>query len=104
MIRRPPRSTLFPYTTLFRSRFAIEGTFTRTTLPQDTCESGRGAPVPMPEQRGSLMGEVSTAQSSNPRPQLLVAWVRVHGCCEWAHMSSEALRKEEVARSPVDFR
>src|SRR5258708_24373275 len=23
MIRRPPRSTLFPYTTLFRSRFAI---------------------------------------------------------------------------------
>src|SRR3712207_8834393 len=26
MIRRPPRSTLFPYTTLFRSRFvALEG-------------------------------------------------------------------------------
>src|SRR5438132_8598356 len=25
MIRRPPRSTLFPYTTLFRSRFARRG-------------------------------------------------------------------------------
>src|SRR3989475_3193789 len=25
MIRRPPRSTLFPYTTLFRSRLAAEG-------------------------------------------------------------------------------
>src|SRR3712207_8843107 len=25
MIRRPPRSTLFPYTTLFRSAFAIFG-------------------------------------------------------------------------------
>src|SRR3712207_7054804 len=25
MIRRPPRSTLFPYTTLFRSRSMIEG-------------------------------------------------------------------------------
>src|SRR3712207_8588596 len=25
MIRRPPRSTLFPYTTLFRSRFVCEG-------------------------------------------------------------------------------
>src|SRR3712207_8680901 len=25
MIRRPPRSTLFPYTTLFRSRFNEEG-------------------------------------------------------------------------------
>src|SRR3712207_7672342 len=25
MIRRPPRSTLFPYTTLFRSRVAYQG-------------------------------------------------------------------------------
>src|SRR5256885_4456183 len=25
MIRRPPRSTLFPYTTLFRSHEAVEG-------------------------------------------------------------------------------
>src|SRR2546429_2311209 len=25
MIRRPPRSTLFPYTTLFRSRYSISG-------------------------------------------------------------------------------
>src|SRR2546430_9275844 len=25
MIRRPPRSTLFPYTTLFRSRRAVDG-------------------------------------------------------------------------------
>src|SRR2546427_7394327 len=34
MIRRPPRSTLFPYTTLFRSHFAqvtgSEGTFVLT--------------------------------------------------------------------------
>src|SRR5256885_8564172 len=27
MIRRPPRSTLFPYTTLFRSRFVAEPEF-----------------------------------------------------------------------------
>src|SRR2546430_12996364 len=27
MIRRPPRSTLFPYTTLFRSAFAEDKTF-----------------------------------------------------------------------------
>src|SRR5438270_8051620 len=31
MIRRPPRSTLFPYTTLFRSRF--ESSSVPTTLP-----------------------------------------------------------------------
>src|SRR5215213_11950395 len=30
MIRRPPRSTLFPYTTLFRSRTACEGHAIRT--------------------------------------------------------------------------
>src|SRR3712207_7733626 len=34
MIRRPPRSTLFPYTTLFRSRCAMIGSRT---------ESGRGS-------------------------------------------------------------
>src|SRR3712207_8399345 len=28
MIRRPPRSTLFPYTTLFRSRYAVDRTWT----------------------------------------------------------------------------
>src|SRR5260370_28406864 len=29
MIRRPPRSTLFPYTTLFRSALAESGNFSR---------------------------------------------------------------------------
>src|SRR3712207_7803873 len=29
MIRRPPRSTLFPYTTLFRSRFSRQAVFRR---------------------------------------------------------------------------
>src|SRR5438874_12974050 len=29
MIRRPPRSTLFPYTTLFRSRPAVQNLFER---------------------------------------------------------------------------
>src|SRR3712207_8514768 len=32
MIRRPPRSTLFPYTTLFRS--GLEPAFERLKLPQ----------------------------------------------------------------------
>src|SRR3712207_7810589 len=36
MIRRPPRSTLFPYTTLFRSRFSITslGKLLRSDNPQ----------------------------------------------------------------------
>src|SRR3712207_8432702 len=35
MIRRPPRSTLFPYTTLFRSALVVGADLlTRTVLPQ----------------------------------------------------------------------
>src|SRR2546430_9543471 len=39
MIRRPPRSTLFPYTTLFRS-----------ASPADRAGGWRGAPAAIPEQ------------------------------------------------------
>src|SRR2546430_12694469 len=35
MIRRPPRSTLFPYTTLFRS--AIDPSIGRATINADEC-------------------------------------------------------------------
>src|SRR3712207_8969872 len=34
MIRRPPRSTLFPYTTLFRSAAAVEGERIGGHLPE----------------------------------------------------------------------
>src|SRR2546430_10375600 len=60
MIRRPPRSTLFPYTTLFRSqdnpREVSAGTFgsdpvraptltlVRTTIPVVDCPSARSDP------------------------------------------------------------
>src|SRR3712207_8512550 len=53
MIRRPPRSTLFPYTTLFRSRRRLDGLdaarvrrgagHRRSTSP---CRKDRTAPVP----------------------------------------------------------
>src|SRR5205809_4163625 len=33
MIRRPPRSTLFPYTTLFRSGFSLDTPFCHYRLP-----------------------------------------------------------------------
>src|SRR2546425_8393825 len=36
MIRRPPRSTLFPYTTLFRSRLAVVGKRELGFHPRDT--------------------------------------------------------------------
>src|SRR3712207_7124727 len=41
MIRRPPRSTLFPYTTLFRSGHCPTG-----RVPTFTPEGHHGSPVP----------------------------------------------------------
>src|SRR3712207_898849 len=38
MLRRPPRSTLFPYTTLFRSAY---GTLCRVDDPADDADQGR---------------------------------------------------------------
>src|SRR2546430_13163580 len=38
MIRRPPRSTLFPYTTLFRSRLALADTLYRQHHYGDSIE------------------------------------------------------------------
>src|SRR5688572_31386822 len=38
MIRRPPRSTLFPYTTLFRSK---EGTMFTDYYAENSCTAGR---------------------------------------------------------------
>src|SRR3712207_7083649 len=42
MIRRPPRSTLFPYTTLFRSRRAAPGRIAR----DNTAQKGVNRAVP----------------------------------------------------------
>src|SRR2546422_6990416 len=42
MIRRPPRSTLFPYTTLFRSAFTLAAFFLVPFLPKtDGSSQGR---------------------------------------------------------------
>src|SRR2546422_1185431 len=43
MIRRPPRSTLFPYTTLFRSRLPLEQKVRPTWLPGYVMAPGRPA-------------------------------------------------------------
>src|SRR5258708_15658589 len=42
MIRRPPRSTLFPYTTLFRSCF-VQSQAQKATDPQRVCRPPRDA-------------------------------------------------------------
>src|SRR2546426_7633204 len=62
MIRRPPRSTLFPYTTLFRSHSAP----TRGIVRETTTDRARRAGLP--RVWGSRPGEARTAVASgDPR-------------------------------------
>src|SRR2546430_3268519 len=51
MIRRPPRSTLFPYTTLFRSLFAVSPMSRRSPTTRDFVCSGLCHHVGGTEQR-----------------------------------------------------
>src|SRR5258707_9795717 len=53
MIRRPPRSTLFPSTTLFRSHFC-SGHARRTVVPRD-----RGRELAYRKERSPLVGDDS---------------------------------------------
>src|SRR5215813_14805260 len=60
MIRRPPRSTLFPYTTLFRSRYP-------RSLPRQQSQLRSGCPSrPAPRSRGSRSEEHTSELQSRP--------------------------------------
>src|SRR3712207_7782395 len=54
MIRRPPRSTLFPYTTLFRSRLLLA-----RMVQRDAHEGGAVAAAPGDVHRGLVTGDQS---------------------------------------------
>src|SRR3712207_7102961 len=57
MIRRPPRSTLFPYTTLFRSRLlGVRG---------GGPDVLGGPPAPLPDVRGGVPAGVARARPGN---------------------------------------
>src|SRR2546430_13704096 len=60
MIRRPPRSTLFPYTTLFRSITAV--------LP-GSCARGSGPPVSAPTPDGTGRPRPAASDAGPPSPR-----------------------------------
>src|SRR3712207_7419725 len=85
MIRRPPRSTLFPYTTLFRSpRAYTSGTYRPST--QVLLSVGEGQMVNLPR-------SVASVWTSNPE----VADVYVNGRSE-EHTSELQSRQYLVCR------
>src|SRR3712207_7483557 len=70
MIRRPPRSTLFPYTTLFRSvEITVVVLFYRTYLPESIearpwCLRANGLPKPLEELEPLVFPERSEEHTS----------------------------------------
>src|SRR3712207_8629474 len=74
MIRRPPRSTLFPYTTLFRSRQRKEPNQTRAQTHQHHQDHARQAKPerPAPEERRveAVEGEVCCVRSEEHTSEL----------------------------------
>src|SRR5258708_10438546 len=62
MIRRPPRSTLFPYTTLFRSSM-LHGYTTRASAPPAVC-CCRSDPNPV-DARSTVLDRKSTRLNSS---------------------------------------
>src|ERR1019366_3941100 len=66
MIRRPPRSTLFPYTTLFRSGFCAVG---RQTPPGRGRDGRHGlSSVHNPFRAPSIFGRASLKRGPDPLP------------------------------------
>src|SRR5258707_15549827 len=67
MIRRPPRSTLFPYTTLFRSIVAQAiGAAIRTVPDRDGSDRRRSAQVHLPPGIGLLIRVGHGIMKENP--------------------------------------
>ena len=66
MIRRPPRSTLFPYTTLFRSLDGTARSGACQALARCAAAAARGCPRSTP--RGRARSEEHTSELQSPVP------------------------------------
>src|SRR2546422_2295160 len=87
MIRRPPRSTLFPYTTLFRSRAACSSSWTGCSI----CPaSNRGAGAPI--RCGTDRSEEHTSELQS----------RLHLVCRLLLEKKKKSRLEETTREQRD--
>src|SRR2546422_2237171 len=98
MIRRPPRSTLFPYTTLFRSRRARSFSF----FPQQGPERGLPALV---VRAGVSVGDRKSTRLNSSHGYISYAVFclkkkkggAAHGRQGQAHAQAEAGPEEEIA-------
>src|SRR5260370_16003579 len=95
MIRRPPRSTLFPYTTLFRSRLAADGasvaiTYSRgsdaAALGVNAIEAGGGKAIAIQADAAYAGAAIGRAHASTP--VTLETWMPSSACKKKKHTST----------------
>src|SRR2546430_16045242 len=72
MIRRPPRSTLFPYTTLFRSKYVLKfGCPSHpgiSSMPEEKpSPEPEGPPVPAKAERAERGGKKKDEEKEEPK-------------------------------------
>src|SRR5437762_6140124 len=67
MLRRPPRSTLFPYTTLFRSFCGAFEVSVLNTKDEGAAQVAREEPI---EQRGARAADVQVSRSEEHTSEL----------------------------------
>src|SRR3712207_3987213 len=100
MIRRPPRSTLFPYTTLFRSFASVlwlEGLFRGFTNRRQLAAYAGLAPSPW--RSGDMKREQGISKSGNPRLRTTVIelawlWLRHQPDSALAHWFQERVKSD----------
>src|SRR2546422_8155185 len=102
MIRRPPRSTLFPYTTLFRSRRAdapaepgpVHGAAQPGAVdrPAAGSDAGHAVPGPRPVQKDQRRSEEHTSELQS----------RLHLVCRLLLEKKKKIKRQKVSPEVTD--
>src|SRR5438445_1738564 len=96
MIRRPPRSTLFPYTTLFRSPISFSMTGVLPALMRSTFLGSGSTPM---TSWPSLAKQPAETAPMYPRPKTLSFMTALRGCNE---LTGESHARRERRSDPPD--
>src|SRR2546429_7310334 len=102
MIRRPPRSTLFPYTTLFRSNPRRGAPRARSVRGARRSHDARAAPARGTEYLDRAAAMSSPAAAALAAPQLSLSLVGVPNCGKTALFNRlTGSRQKEIGRAHV---
>src|SRR3989454_11823172 len=98
MIRRPPRSTLFPYTTLFRSGFASNPLFDFLEAEGVEYVVGMASNARLEKRSRRLMGQARMRAKATGGTAHLYGETR-YAAEKWSH-KRRIIMKAEVVRQP----